>query len=338
MKLRRSVIALGVVLLLMGGLAASLTRMTSMPGVSFSDAPPLLDAEGKALRMRLTLDVEELAVRIGERNVPAFPQRLDLSATYLARRLSTLGYAVTRQPYFVRDLPVANLVAERRGWSRAREIVVVGAHYDSAPGTPGADDNATGVAVALELARVFSTRAPARTVRFVFFTNEEPPYFETDAMGSEVYARALRAKGEDITAMLALETMGYFSDAARSQHYPWPFSRFYPSTGSFIAFVGDQDSRELVRECVRVFRGAATVPSEGASIPRFVEGASWSDHGSFWRAGYRAVMVTDTAPFRNPHYHQSTDLPHTLDLDRLARVTQGLVAVVEELANREASP
>jgi hypothetical protein len=208
--------------------AACVSRMVAMPGASFSGAAPPLDAEGQALRARLGAHVDELALRIGERRVPAFPERLEAAAAYVERRLTASGYTVARQSYRVDDQPVANLVAERIGTSRPSEVIVVGAHYDSAPGTPGADDNATGVAVALEVARAFSTQAPTRTVRFVFFTNEEPPYFETDAMGSEVYAKAASARGDEVEAMLALETMGYFSDAPDTQHYPWPFSAHYP--------------------------------------------------------------------------------------------------------------
>lgn len=335
---RKALAALVLLLVLAGAGGACVSRVVAMPGASFSGTPPPLDAEGRALEARLAAHVQVLAERIGERNVPAFPERLEAAAQYVEQQLTAAGYAVTRQRFVVDDLPVANLVAERRGAARASEQIVVGAHYDSAPGTPGADDNASGVAAALELARAFATRAPARTVRFVFFTNEEPPWFETPRMGSEVAARAARAAGDDVRAMLSLETMGYFDDAEGAQHYPWPFSRFYPSTGHFLAFVGDSDSRDLVRECVRVFRAHATLAADGAALPRAVEGAGWSDHAPYWRAGYRAVMVTDTAPFRNPHYHRATDLPPTLDLARLARAVQGLTAVVEELASRDATP
>ncbi|MFZ5441434.1 MAG: M28 family peptidase, partial [Myxococcota bacterium] len=170
------------------------------------------------------------------------------------------------------------------------------------------------------------------TVRFVFFTNEEPPFFETVGMGSEVNARAARARGDDVRAMLSLETLGYFVDEAGSQHYPWPFSLAYPSTGGFVAFVADDASRELVHRALTVFRAKARVPSEGAALPRFVEGAAWSDHGPYWRQGYRAFMVTDTAPFRNPHYHRASDTPEKLDYRRLALTAEGLVFVVEALA------
>jgi Zn-dependent M28 family amino/carboxypeptidase len=188
------------------------------------------------------------------------------------------------------------------------------------------------VAVGLALANYVQRQSPARTVRFVFFTNEEPPFFRTASMGSEVNARAARERKDDVKAMIALETMGYFTDEANTQHYPWPFSAFYPSTGNFIAFVGDTSSGDLARACVEAFRKSAKVPSEGASIPAFIEGADWSDHGPFWRQDYRALMVTDTAPFRNPNYHEATDLPDRVDFKRLALTTEGLFAVLDALA------
>lgn len=329
---RRSAIALGVLAAFAVVLGACFSRMTVMPGASHRGEPPPLDADGAALAAALRADVEHLATTIGERNLDHAPGALEQAAAFVRQRLTSLGYSVESQPFRVGERTVENLVAERRGASLPTELVIVGAHYDSAPGTPGADDNASGVAVALALAARFASESPARTVRFVFFTNEEPPWFETASMGSEVYARAAKARGDDVRAMLALETMGMFSTAPGSQHYPWPFSSFYPSTGDFIAFVGDSASRDLVRDCVRVFREQPLVASEGAALPAFIEGAAWSDHAPFWRQGYRALMVTDTAPFRNPRYHERNDLPDTLDYPRLARVTQGLVHVLRALA------
>lgn len=305
--------------------------MVSMPGRSWSadlgTPPPELEAALKA-------DVTHLAVTIGERNLDHAPAALEQSAQWVEGRLKAIGYEVKQEPFDVGGKKVWNLVAERAGGTLKSEIIVIGAHYDSAPGTPGADDNASGVAVALALAEATFKRAPARTVRFVFFTNEEPPWFRTVSMGSDVHAKAARARGDDIKAMLSLETMGYFVDEKDTQHYPWPFSLAYPSTGHFTAFVADTASRELARDVVKVFRERARVPSEGASIPPFVQGVDWSDHGPFWKQGYRALMVTDTAPFRNPHYHEATDLPPTLDYRRLGLVTEGLLAVVESLSER----
>ncbi len=312
--------------------------MVTMPGESFRGAPPLPDAATLALAESLKRSVEHLAVDIGERNLSRAPKGLAAARDWLSGELAGLGYAVTPQRYEVKGVAVENLSVERAGSSLSKELVVVGAHYDSALGTPGADDNASGVAVALELARRFAASSPARTVRFVFFTNEEPPHFRDGTMGSLHAAEASRKANEDIRAMLSLETIGYFDDREGAQHYPWPLSSFYPSTGGFIAFVGDRGSGSLVRRAAAVFRRSATVASEGASVFQSIEGVDWSDHGSYWKHGYPAFMVTDTAPFRNPNYHRATDLPPTVDFPRLARVTLGLEQVVRALAEGDAEP
>ena len=326
----RGVKRLAGVLLAVAVLSAGcFSRMVSMPGESYAGPAAVPDA---VLEGALRADVTQLAGGFGERNLANAPGALERTASWLTERLTTLGYVVKEEPFPGGERTVKNLIVEKPGASRPHELIVIGAHYDSAHGTPGADDNGSGVAVGLALAAHVMKQAPARTVRFVFFTNEEPPYFRTTSMGSEVNARATRARGDDVKAMLSLETMGYFTDEAHSQHYPWPFSVAYPSTGNFIAFVGDSESRDLARECVRVFRENAKVPSEGAALPAFIEGADWSDHGPFWRQDYRAVMVTDTAPFRNPHYHEASDVPERVDFRRLALTTEGLFFVVEALA------
>lgn len=303
-----------------------------MPGSSFAGPAPAFSSEELALVDSLRADVTWLSVGIGERNLGRAPKQLEQAATWVEAELLDAGYAVTPEPFQVNGHAVRNLIADLPGTVSPRELIVIGAHYDSAEGTPGADDNASGVAVALALARRLHDSPQPRTVRFVFFTNEEPPYFRTDSMGSDVSAKNAKARGDDVKAMLSLETMGFFTDTKDSQHYPWPFSAFYPSTGHFIAFVADTGSRELAHEVAGTFRRHATIASEGSSVPAFIEGIDWSDHGPYWRAGYRALMVTDTAPFRNPNYHEATDLPGTMDFGRLARVTVGLDAVVKQLA------
>lgn len=329
---RGSVFALAGVVLLGGSGLACLRQMTVMPGRSFVGPAPALTSEEAALAQALERDVSHLATGIGERNLGRTPAQLEAAALWLEELLRKEGYEVERERYEVKGQPVWNLAAELPGTTDPDEVIVVGAHYDSAEGTPGADDNASGVAVALALARRLHATPLPRTVRFAFFTNEEPPYFRTADMGSEVSAKLARTRGDDVRAMLSLETLGYFSDAPGSQHYPWPFSTFYPSTGHFIGFVADPTSRELAHEAVRTFREHATIASEGATVPSFIEGIDWSDHGPYWRQGYRALMVTDTAPFRNPNYHEGSDHPRTLDFTRLARVTVGLEAVVRRLA------
>ncbi|HLJ73598.1 MAG TPA: M20/M25/M40 family metallo-hydrolase, partial [Thermoanaerobaculia bacterium] len=255
---------------------------------------------------------------IGERNVTK-PRAYADAAAFTERSLPS----ATRQEFEAG----VNIESEVRGND---EIIVVGAHYDSVVGSPGADDNATGVAAIIELARRFGRLQPARTLRFVAFANEEPPHFGTPAMGSWQYARRCHERGEKIVAMLSLETIGYFSDAPKSQTYPARLDLIYPGTANFIAFVSNIKSRRLLRRCVRAFKG---FPVESGSLPTVIPGVGWSDQWAFWEFGYRAVMVTDTAPFRNPHYHTASDRPETIDFARLAQVIDGLTGVIEELAN-----
>jgi len=274
--------------------------------------------------------VEKLAGEIGERNVSRY-QNLSAALDYAEAAFAGAGFPVRRQEYQVGAKKCYNLEAELAGTDRKDEIVVVGAHYDSVAGCPGANDNATGVAATLSLARAYSGRKPSRTLRLVAFVNEEPVYFQTKLMGSWVYARECRKRKENIVAMLSLETIGYYSDQEGSQAYPPPFGWFYPSRGNFIAFIGNVKSRGLVRTVVGSFRRHARFPSEGGAVPGFITGVGWSDHWSFWQEGYPALMVTDTAPFRYPHYHKVDDTPEKVDYERMARVVAGLEKTIAEL-------
>ena len=301
-----------------------------MPGRSHRGPLPPLSAAETALSASLKRDVAELAGRIGDRNTDR-PEALREAAAYLESQLAPAA-AVSRQTFTAGGVSCDNLEIELRGGSEPGEIVIVGAHYDSVPGCAGANDNASGVAGLLALARSLAKTSPARTLRFVAFTNEEPPHFQTPEMGSRVYAARCRQRGERVAGMLSLETIGCYSDEKGSQHYPPPFGLFYPSEGNFIAFVGNLSSRDLVRRCIRVFREKAAFPSEGGALPSITPGVGWSDHESFWREGYAALMVTDTAPFRYPHYHTAGDTPDKVDTDRAARVVGGLEHVLRDLA------
>lgn len=275
-----------------------------------------------------------LADEIGARKV-GYGGALAKAADWIEGQFGAAGWTVTRQRNEVSDGECWNLVVERRGTNRPDEVVIVGAHYDTVLSTPGADDNASGVAALLALARSFGSAAPERTLRFVAFTNEEPPYFHTEQMGSLVYVRACKSRGERVVAMLCLESLGYFTDAQRSQHYPFPLSLFYPSRGDFVAVVGNRESQPLVTQVAKRLRATERIPVEAASLPGGLPGVGFSDHWSFWQVGYPAVMITDTALFRNPYYHQPTDKPETLDYERLAATVQGLRAVVMELGGAE---
>jgi len=312
-------------------LAASF-YVTSMPGRSYSGPlRPLTDIDIES-RERLKKHVSVLAERIGERNIKHY-DALKASLEYIENELHTGGFQVAEQEYSIDGKPAKNIEAEIRGTGRPDQIVIVGAHYDSVSGSPGANDNASGVAALLELAGNFKAQRPKRTLRFVAFVNEEPPYFQTEEMGSRLYARRSRERGENIVAMISLETIGYYSDARNSQVYPFPFSLFYPSEGNFIGFVGNTSSRTLVRRAIRTFREDPTFPSQGVAAPGWLTGIGWSDQWSFWKEDYPAIMITDTAVFRYPHYHRRSDTPDKIDYDRMVRVVSGTSRVILDLAN-----
>ncbi len=328
-----------------------------MPGKNVSKAGPLSPDE-IALREELRTNVQKLAGEIGERNMWHYAQ-LNAAADFIEHSFSQAGLQTRRDSYELRGQACHNIEAEipgsqgtavstdRRSVGESGSpppIVIIGAHYDSVFGSPGANDNGTGVAATVALARRFAekqlerrlTPTPYKTLRFVAFVNEEPPYFLSGEMGSLVYARRCKQRGDKISAMISLETIGYFSDAPNSQTYPSPgLGVFYPKVGNFIGFVSNVHSRALLRRVIALFRKHAKVPSEGASLPAFVPGVSWSDQWSFWQHGYPAIMVTDTAPFRYPYYHSSSDTLDKLDYDRFTLVVSGMEKVIEKLSTLE---
>lgn len=328
-RLLASVLTFGLLL------GLGLVYCTAMPGESFRGRPPPLDVVARGIERDLRASVEQLAVGIGERRAGA-GDSLARAEGYLYAQLVPLtaqpGVSLRREPLPKAPEPAANLVLELAG-SVSTPVIVIGAHYDSAPGgTPAANDNASGTAAALVLARRLAPATHALPLRIVFFANEEMPHFTTPAMGSLEHAAGCRRRGEQIRAMLSLETMGYYTDAPGSQRYPAPLSSFYPDRGNFIGFVGNLRSRGLVREVVRTFRARATIASEGGALPEALPGVGWSDHWAFWQYGYPALMVTDTALFRDPNYHRVSDTIDKLDFERLARVVGGLEATLLELA------
>ena len=305
--------------------------VTKPPGESYKGELPPMTAQEQQLARDLRKHVDVLARDIGERNLRK-PDALKDAADYITRVLKDHGYDVRAHAYPVHGQTVKNLEATIVGSAKRDEIVIVGAHYDTVTNCPGANDNGTGVASVLEMARAFRDAEPQRTIRFVLFVNEEPPYFQTAQMGSVVYARACKARGDKIVAMISMETIGYYSDEKGSQHYPPPFDRFFPGTGNFIGFASDPQSKQLLFDVVGSFRRHTRFPSEGIATSPDIPGIGWSDHWSFWQVGYPALMVTDTAPFRYKHYHEPTDTPEKIDYDRTARVVAGMTRVVAELS------
>ncbi len=284
------------------------------------------------LAERLRTHVQALAGEIGQRNVFR-PRALHAAADYIRTEWHAQGHRVREQVYVANDVRCENLEVELHGGERATEIILAGAHYDSVDGSPGADDNASGVAALLEIGRALAGQEFRRTVRLVAFVNEEPPFFYWGEMGSGVYAKAARKRGDDIRVMMSLEMLGTYTNAPDSQRYPPIIGWFYPNRGNYIAFVSNLRSRSQLRRTVRAFRAHTNFPSEYLATFEFVPGVSWSDQLSFWREDYPAIMVTDTAFYRNPWYHTLEDTPDKLNYDSMAQVVSGLANAIRALAN-----
>jgi Peptidase family M28 len=302
------------------------------PDVTRPTMTPAIRADIAALEARLMSHVRMLGGTIGKRHL-ARPNELRAAAEYIRKTWTDQGFTVRTEAFQVDGRPCENLIIELRGVERSQEIVLIGAHYDTAPGTPGANDNGSGVALLLEMSRAFTQAPLQRTLRFVAFTNEEPPHFFTEDMGSRVHARNARQRGEAIVAMVSLETIGYYSDASGSQSYPFPFGLLYPSAGNFLAVVGNLPSRPLAIDFLRAFMVVSDFPVEGVATFEMIPGINWSDHWSFWKEGYPALMLTDTAPFRYPHYHAPEDIPDKLTPPAFARVGHGIIQAVRHLAS-----
>ncbi|MFK7961114.1 MAG: M28 family peptidase [Phycisphaerales bacterium] len=328
-SLRRSLV---IAIVLLGLPAAGVVWATSMPGDSFQGSPPPITEAQQAEVAAVGRDIVFIAEDIGPRHL-LVAERLGETAAWMASRFAAAGFDVSRQTYAVGGVDVSNVIAERRGTTRPEEILIVGAHYDTVASTAGADDNGSGVVATLALADRLAAFAPERTLRFVGFVNEEPPWFGTDDMGAVRYARLCASRNETIVGMISLESIGYFDDAPGSQEYPRAFAWRYPDTGNFVAFVGNLRSSGFARDCIRRFRQHAAVPSEGVTAPGWITGLSFSDHRAFWEIGVPAIMVTGTAMFRNPHYHRPGDRHDVVDDERLWWVIDGMEPVIRELAS-----
>ena len=334
-----------------------------MPGESYSQEFKQLNKEERAILQSLKNHVGFLAGTVGERNM-FVPNNLKDATVYIEKIFRAQGHKVSSHAYilkkglsrntvvmdFFRGLfpsnfpagnkePVAtNIEVEIPGSIYKDEIILVGAHYDSVIGSPGANDNATGTAGLLEIGNFLSGKKLKRTIRLVAFVNEEPPFFATKNMGSYVYAQRSRERGENIQGMISLEMLGYYSTQKGSQKYPFPLGLFKSDIGNFIAFVSNLSSKNLLNDFVKRFRRLAEFPSDGVAFPQVIPGISWSDQRSFWEFDYPAIMVTDTAFFRYPYYHSREDTPDKVCYDHMARVVSGLSKVIEDLANEPSLP
>lgn len=274
--------------------------------------------------------VDMLCRRIGHRSYLDH-DRLMQTASYIAGQFSSFGYSVARQQFSYRGSTYENIEAELTGVGAPERILVIGAHYDTVRTTPGADDNASGVAGLLALARLFAGKRRRETIRFVAFALEEMPVYRTRNMASFRYAMGLKQRNEQVEGMICLEMIGFFCDKKGSQHYPLPFMKLiYPDRGDYIAMVGNLKSKGFTEGVAAEFRKGTDLPVVMLNAPPIVIGIDFSDHWSFNKLGYRAMMVTDTAFYRNPNYHAPTDLPETLDYERMSKVVEGLGFAIEK--------
>lgn len=282
---------------------------------------------------RLEAHVRKLSIELTPRDEHHI-ENLDRVAAYIKNEFSQTIASVSEQPYRVQGKSYRNVIAEFG--PNSAERIVVGAHYDTAGPLPGADDNASGIAGLIELARLFGRQPPSLRVELVAFTLEEPVYFRTTGMGSSVHAQSLRKQNIRVRAMFSLEMIGYFSDAPNTQRFPAAvFSAFYPATGNFIGVVGRLSDWSLVRRTKASMRKASPLPVYSINAPRFVPGVDLSDHLNYWDAGYSAAMITDTAFYRNPNYHTAQDTAEKLDYNRMALVVEGVYAAVIDLAEQQ---
>ena len=282
---------------------------------------------------KLHRHVRELSDVIGSRSVYEY-DKIEEAKEYIVSWLYSWGYTPLLQTYTYKGRKYSNIIAQIDGVKNPDEIVVIGAHYDTVHGTPGADDNASGVAVLLETCRALRGFSPDRTLRLIFFANEEPPLFRSDQMGSYVYAKYVKGIGENITGMVCLEMVGYYSNKVGEQSFPLPLmSKIYSTTPNFVAVIGNLSSRSLVRQVRNSLRAGARIPVETLTTLSFIPGVDFSDHRSFWKMGYPAVMITDTAFYRNPNYHTETDTINTLDFNRMTELLQGLVQAAKDLTS-----
>lgn len=294
----------------------------------FTRATP--SAERTVDPARLEAHVRKLSIELTPRD-EGHVENLDRVAEYIKNEFSQATTLVSEQPYRVQGKSYRNVIAQFGPESAER--IIVGAHYDTAGPLPGADDNASGVAGLIELAHLLGRQQPPMRVELVAFTLEEAPYFRTTGMGSSVHAESLRKQNVRVRAMFSLEMIGYFSDAPTSQQLPaGVLSAFYPSTGNFIGVVGQLGDWSLVRRTKAAMRRAAPLPVYSINAPSFVAGVDFSDQLNYWHAGYHAVMITDTAFYRNRNYHTAHDTAEKLDYKRMAMVVEGVYASVVELA------
>jgi hypothetical protein len=293
-----------------------------------------MERELGVIESELRADVSFLADTLGPRN-PAHHQSMTGAAEWIENRWVSQGYNVKRQTFQVEGKECSNLEVEIPGGRFPSEIIIVGAQYDTWTDSPGANNNGSGVAVLLQLSDMLREQRPDRTIRLVSFTTQEPPYDNTENMGSLRYARRCKERGEDIRVMLCMDAIGIYKDEPASQKLPFPFSLLYPDRGNFLAFIADLGSRTSVVEATRGFKKGSAFPIEACSAPRWVKGVSWSDHLSFWRCGFKGIQITDTGAFRASSHTTSDDTIEKINFAALARIAVGMYTSTLEFATAD---
>lgn len=302
-----------------------------MPGNSYKGELLALSPLEEEISENLEQHVIKLSKEIGDRSYKK-PAALKAAADYIYEKLECSGVKRQRQPFKTESKQsFENLEASIEGCGNAEEILVIGAHYDSAD-CPGANDNGSGVAALIELTKLLSKENLDRGVRLVAFPNEEH-FYGSNGMGSYFYANKCRERNDNLIGMICLETIGYYSEESKSQKFPAGLSQFYPDRGNFLAFIGNTNSKAFLKRTISLFRKEACFPSEGLVAPSYLMGVSRSDHSQFWEHGYEAIMLTDTADHRYPYYHHPEDTHDKVDYECLARIVVALAAVIKELAN-----
>ena len=299
---------------------------------AFLGMPAPADTRMEEIKQNLVSSVDFLSREIGERSWRD-TDKLGRVASHIEEKFRAFGCKVKRQPFTYKKNTYYNIIGEIRGTGKADDgLLIIGAHYDTVRGSPGADDNASGIAGLLELARLAAAHPLQRTARFVAFCLEEPPVFMTSRMGSYVCAKGMKEEGTRIQGMISLEMLGYFCERPGCQRYPLPgFKLFYPDCGNFIAFVGNIASKPFTMRVKRAFMSASPLPVESLNAVSVIPGVSFSDHRSFWKFGYPAFMITDTAFYRNPYYHGPGDIPSTLNYGKMAELVAGLYKALGSL-------
>lgn len=302
-------------------------KTTTFGWQNFGKSPEIL-LKDKGLVERLKAHVTKFSYDIGDRSVFKYAQ-LTQAADYIAEQFKELGFDVEFQEYLLYRKQVKNIIAKKSGKTKPEEVIIVGAHYDTCF-NPGANDNASAVAGLIELAKLIKTRENARTIKLIAFVNEEPPFFKTSDMGSFIYASRAKAEDEDIKIAIILETVGYYSDKPFSQRYPPFLGPFYPNRANFIAVIGNFKVKKQAKEFTQLFKRHSRFPIRSTVLFDFIPGVDFSDHWSFWQMGFPALMVTDTAFYRYPHYHTDSDTFEKLNYKSLAVVIEGLEGVLYE--------